>query len=171
MSFPLINPSHQFFDTSGAPLVNGTIEFQNPTTAAKINTYPTADDADAQTNANANPLTLDSRGGFTGIYLEDGVKYKVIIKDSDGATVDTQDDVRCPQYTAPTTTFAMTIGTALLKTNGKPAAREFGTQAYTRNATVVEDRTLLASASATTLNNNNVLAALIADLQDRGIIN
>ena len=96
MSFPLINPSHQFFDTSGAPLVSGTIEFQNPTTAAKINTYPTADNADAQTNANANPLTLDSRGGYTGIYLEDGVKYKVIIKDSSGTTVDTQDDVLSP---------------------------------------------------------------------------
>lgn len=42
--------------------------------------------------------------------------------------------------------------------------------AYTRNATVVEDRTLLASASATTINNNNVLAALIADLQTRGVL-
>lgn len=42
--------------------------------------------------------------------------------------------------------------------------------AYTRNATVVEDRTLLASASATTLNNNNVIAALIADLQSYGWI-
>lgn len=44
------------------------------------------------------------------------------------------------------------------------------TGTYTRNATVVEDRTLLASASATTLNNNNVLAALIADLTTRGVI-
>lgn len=42
--------------------------------------------------------------------------------------------------------------------------------AYTRNATVVEDRTLLASASATVTNNNNVLAALIADLQSLGLI-
>lgn len=42
--------------------------------------------------------------------------------------------------------------------------------AYTRNATVVEDRTLLASASATATNNNNVLAALIADLQALGAI-
>jgi len=45
-----------------------------------------------------------------------------------------------------------------------------GLSAYTRNTTVVEDRTLLASASATTLNNNNVLAALIADLQTKGIV-
>lgn len=42
--------------------------------------------------------------------------------------------------------------------------------AYTRNATIVEDRTLLASASATTTNNNNVLAALIADLQALGLL-
>lgn len=43
-------------------------------------------------------------------------------------------------------------------------------EAYSRNAVIVEDRTLLASASATPLNNNNVLAALIADLQERGTI-
>lgn len=41
---------------------------------------------------------------------------------------------------------------------------------YTRNAAIVEDRTLLASASATIINNNNVLAALITDLQSAGII-
>ncbi len=48
-----------------------------------------------------------------------------------------------------------------------PAAQS---AAYTRDATVVEDRTLLASASATTINNNNMLAALIGDLQSRGFI-
>lgn len=46
----------------------------------------------------------------------------------------------------------------------------FKSAAYTRNATVVEDRTLLASASATTINNNNVLAALIGDLQATGLL-
>ncbi len=44
------------------------------------------------------------------------------------------------------------------------------TQTYTRDATAVPDRTLLASASATTINNNNVLAALILDLQARNVI-
>lgn len=48
-----------------------------------------------------------------------------------------------------------------------PAAQS---SAYTRNATIVEDRTLLQSSAATILNNNNVLAALIADLQSRGFI-
>ncbi len=48
-----------------------------------------------------------------------------------------------------------------------PAAQS---AAYTRNAAIVEDRTLLASASATTLNNNNVLAAIVADLQATGLL-
>ncbi len=48
-----------------------------------------------------------------------------------------------------------------------PAAQSAG---YTRNAVVVEDRTLLASASATILNNNNVLAAMIADFQAVGLL-
>lgn len=66
---------------------------------------------------------------------------------------------------APTSKYSVSIEGAerLILSNAAPAA-------YTRNATVVEDRTLLASASATTLNNNNVLAALIADLQARGLI-
>lgn len=42
--------------------------------------------------------------------------------------------------------------------------------AYTLNAVAVPNRTLLASASATTLNNNNVLAAIIADLQATGLL-
>ena len=81
MSFPLINPSHQFFDTSGSPLASGTLEFRDPTSNDLIDSFPTAVDADAQTNANTNPLTLDARGGFTGLYLEDGIAYKIILKD------------------------------------------------------------------------------------------
>jgi hypothetical protein len=97
MSFPYINAYQQFFDSSGAPLVGGTIEFRDPTSNALINSYPTADDADAQTNANANPLTLSSTGAAaSGLFLEDGVAYKVILKDSESNTVATHDDVRCP---------------------------------------------------------------------------
>ncbi len=40
--------------------------------------------------------------------------------------------------------------------------------AYTLNATAVLDRTLLASVSATTINNNNLIAAIITDLQNLG---
>jgi hypothetical protein len=97
MSFPLINPTPTFTDSSGSPLSGGSIEFRSPTTNALINSYPTADDSDAGTNANANPLTLNSRGeAASGLYLEDGVAYKITLKDSAGATVWTQDDVLCP---------------------------------------------------------------------------
>jgi len=97
MSYPLINPTPTFLDSAGAPLDSGTIEFRNPASNALIDSFPTADDADAQTNANANPLTLNARGeAANGLYLEDDVKYKIILKDSGGSTVWTQDDVRCP---------------------------------------------------------------------------
>jgi hypothetical protein len=97
MSFPYINAYQQFFDSSGSPLVSGTIEFRDPTSNNLINSYPTAVYADAQTNANSNPLTLSSTGAATnGLFLEDGVAYKVILKDAAGNTVATHDDVRCP---------------------------------------------------------------------------
>jgi len=98
VAFPLINPSPTFSTSSGAPLVSGTIEFRNPDTDALINSYPTADDADAQTNQNDNPLTLNSRGEApNGLFLEDGVRYKVTLKDSLGSTIWTRDDVQCPE--------------------------------------------------------------------------
>ena len=101
MAFPYINAYQQFFDSSGSPLASGTIEFRSPSTNAYINSYPTADDADAQTNANANPLTLNSSGAAaSGLYLEDGVKYKIILKNVAGSTVKTDDDVRCPLFSA-----------------------------------------------------------------------
>lgn len=97
MSFPLINPYQQFVDSSGNPLASGTIEFRDPTTNDLINSYPTADDADAQTNANANPLTLNASGAAaSGLFLEDGVAYKVTLKDVNANTVGTWDDVRSP---------------------------------------------------------------------------
>jgi len=97
MSFPYINAYQQFFDSSGAPLASGTIEFRDPTSLNLINTYPTAAAADAQTPANANPLTLSASGAASaGIFLEDGVKYKVILKDVNGDTVATHDNVVCP---------------------------------------------------------------------------
>lgn len=71
-------------------------------------------------------------------------------------------------------TGSPSAGAFLWSDSGVPKIRQSGgltgpivigrTSVYTRDATIVEDRTLLASASATAINNNNVLAALIADL-------
>jgi hypothetical protein len=70
VSFPYINAYQQFFDSSGSPLASGTIEFRDPTT--------------------------NDGAAASGLFLEDGVAYKVILKDSAGNTVVTHDDVRCP---------------------------------------------------------------------------
>lgn len=116
MAFPLVAPKQQFFDDAGEPLSGGFIEFRNPSTDAYVDTYPTADDADAGTNANLNPLTLDSRGEApVGIFLTEGTDYKVILKDSGGSTIWTIDDVSTPvdaEYIFGTYTYTPAGGTA-----------------------------------------------------------
>jgi hypothetical protein len=172
MAFPLINPYQQFFDSSGSPLASGTIEFRNPTTNALINSYPTADDADAQTNANDNPLTLNSSGAAaSGLYLEDGVKYKVILKDSLGVTVKTDDDVRCPQYTAPETAIIRTIGSGLIDTKlgitGNAPISLLAVPAYTTGAhATLRDFTGTTTAAEAL----QLLESLVDDLKSKGII-
>ncbi|KKL88975.1 hypothetical protein LCGC14_1919320 [marine sediment metagenome] len=90
MSFPLLgSPKIQFFDSSGSPLTSGTLAVLDPADDTNKASYPTADDADAATNANVNPVVLDSRGEPpNGLFGIDGEDYKIIIKDSDAATVD-----------------------------------------------------------------------------------
>ena len=167
MAFPLINPYQQFIDSSGDPLSSGTIEFRSPADNSYINSYPTADDADAQTNANDNPLTLSSTGAASsGLFLEDGVAYKVVLKDSDGNTVGTWDDVRCPQYTAAATTHTISrgVGSLIIKTSiPQPVV---GIQTYTvSNLTV--DRAYNAD-STSTAELADVLGTLIRDLKEKG---
>lgn len=70
-------------------------------------------------------------------------------------------------FSGSTTNIIQIDDTGIAFFNTTPAAQP---AAYTRNATIVVDRTLLASASATATNNNNVLAALIVDLQSLGLI-
>ena len=119
MAYPYINAYQQFFDSSGDPLVDGTITFRDPDTDNLVNTYPTADDADAGTNANSNPLTLNASGAAAGgLYLNDGVKYKVILKNAAGGTEDTQDDVRCPMFSA----VAIPFGGSIVFENAIPGA-------------------------------------------------
>ena len=80
----------------------------------------------------------------------------------DGATTLTLDT----QYQTVIIQYSTTNDTWYILSTG-PTTQS---AAYTRNATIVEDRTLLASGSATATNNNNVLAALIADLTAAGLL-
>lgn len=99
MAYPILgNPKPAFFDSSGSPLASGTITVQNPSDSTAKASYPTADDANANTNSTTSAITLDARGEPTSTQLwgKDGEDYKVIVKDSAGSTVYTIDDIRLP---------------------------------------------------------------------------
>ena len=102
MAYPILgSPKPAFFDSSGSPLVGGTITTQNPTDDAVKASYPTAADADASTNGTSGDITLDARGEPTSTQYwgKDGEDYKVIIKDSAAATVYTLTNIRLPTHT------------------------------------------------------------------------
>jgi len=61
-------------------------------TSTPLSTYPTYDDAVAQTNANANPTIADS-SGRVAIWGSGTTAYKIVFKDADDTTIKTIDDV------------------------------------------------------------------------------
>jgi hypothetical protein len=72
-------PKVQFFDDSGEPLSGGKLYSYISGTSTPKATYPTLADAAASTNANANPVILDSRGEATVVL---NGSYKLILKTS-----------------------------------------------------------------------------------------
>lgn len=88
---PLFVPRTRLFDTAGDPLSGGKIETYVAGTSTPLATYPTYADALAGTNANANPVVLDS-AGEAAIFLTNTF-YKIIAKDSGGTHQWTMDSV------------------------------------------------------------------------------
>ena len=82
-------PKVQFFDSSGDPLSGGKVYTYEVGTTTNKASYPTLADAAAATNANANPVILDSRGEAT-ICLTGPTKFK--IDDSADANIYTVDN-------------------------------------------------------------------------------
>lgn len=83
-------PGASLLDGNGDPLNGGLVYFYEVGTSTAKDTYPTENDAVAQTNANANPVVLSS-SGRAQIWLRN--QYKVIVKDSSGNTIQTVDEV------------------------------------------------------------------------------
>lgn len=84
----LINPYQVFLGTTGQVLSNGTLEFyENETTTAKAY-YSDAD----LTTVGGTTYTLDAYGRVTGNVWLDG-EYRIVVKNSAGATQYTIDDV------------------------------------------------------------------------------
>ena len=98
MSFPILgSPKPAFFDSSGSPLVSGTLSILNPADDTNKAYYPTADDADAATNPASGDITLDARGETTtALFGIDNETYKCVLKDSAAAPIWTVDDVKIP---------------------------------------------------------------------------
>jgi hypothetical protein len=84
-------PSLQVLDNNGMPIAGGTLTFY----AAGTTTLQAAC-ADVSCGSSlTNPLTLDSGGYAPAIYIG-GLPYKVVAKDSNGATLWTTDNVSTP---------------------------------------------------------------------------
>ena len=89
MSNFLISPKFQAFDSNGDPLSGGLLYTYAPGTTTNKATYPTIADATAQTNANANPIVLDSRGECSIVLRGE---TKLVLKTSAGVTIWTVDN-------------------------------------------------------------------------------
>lgn len=83
--FPV--PCPQFNDGNGAPYAGGTLTFYNAGTTTLKAIYTDTTGITAQ----SNPFTLDSAGRACNVWLSG--YYKVVLKDINGVTVWTQDNI------------------------------------------------------------------------------
>lgn len=135
----LFQPVLQFFDNSGAVLNGGTLTFSIAGTSTAKDTY--ADSAKAVTNP--NPITLDSAGrpDNTGSAIQiwlDG-SYKLVVKDSSGATIRTEDNI---------TALAEAAGYAAKSANYTILDTDFGQVINVDASAAARTITLLAAATA-----------------------
>ena len=119
MAFPILgSPRPQFVDSSGSPYASGTLAVLDPADDTNKASYPTYDDAEAASNANDNPITLDARGSCS-LWGLDNEDYKLVLKDVNAATVWTSDDVFLPTLLPKkySTTFTSTDATPSISGN------------------------------------------------------
>lgn len=90
MTVSVFNLYQQYKDASGNVLSGGTLTFYEAGTTTPKTVYTTQ----AATVAQSNPYTLDASGRTVGdVWLTDDGLYDILIKDSTGATVRTDEDV------------------------------------------------------------------------------
>ncbi|HKR17731.1 hypothetical protein [Rhizorhapis sp.] len=76
--------------SAGAVGAGWKLNFYITGTSTRKATYPTRTDADAATNANANPVVADANGRFSAIWLTSG-DYKVVLTDENDVVKVTMD--------------------------------------------------------------------------------
>lgn len=88
----------QFFDDNGTPLAGGLLYVYTAGTTTPATTWTTNSGA----VANTNPIVLDAAGRTANeIWLNSGVTYKFVLKDSDAVLIGTYDNI--PAIDDPTT--------------------------------------------------------------------
>lgn len=89
----------QFFDSNGDPLAGGLLYTYNAGTTTPVSTYTSR----SGSAYNTNPIVLDSSGRTPAeIWLEGGVLYKFVLKDSTFVQIGSYDNI--PAVNDPTTT-------------------------------------------------------------------
>lgn len=83
----LLNPALQFLDDSGKPLAGGSVSVFQAGTSTPQTTYTDS----GLSVPNANPIILSS-GGRCVMYLASTPEIKIIVKDSLGNTIFSQDN-------------------------------------------------------------------------------
>ena len=122
----------QAFNSDGTPMVSGSLYAYVANSSTPQDTY--TDSTEGTTNT--NPVVLDSRGE-ADVWLGTGALYKLVLKDADGTTVWTVDQVGGPLNVA---TLAASGGSALvgfLQAGTGATARTV--QAKLRDAVSVKD--------------------------------
>lgn len=117
----------QFFDDNGDPLSGGTLSFY----AAGTNSFADVFSDNTHLVALDNPLTLDSTGRTATVVYFGASSYKIVLKDSDGITIRTADNIADTAYLAQlsvrpsiqTTTSTGSVNDFAL--NGSPAGSGF----------------------------------------------
>lgn len=93
MSNRFINPRDQFLDPTPSPYAGGLLYFYETGSVTPADTFS---DSDLST-ANTNPVVLNSAGRLpNSVFMDPNVTYKVVLKDSDGVTIWTEDPVSDP---------------------------------------------------------------------------
>lgn len=155
-------PLFTAFDSNGDPLSGGKLHVYEVGTTTNKNSYPTIADADAATNANANPVILDSRGEAAVVVIG---ATKFVLKDSADVTIWTVDNVDLQTTTAPdpivdsngnqvlifgetasavnevTITNAATAGTPLVSASGDDANIDLALRPKGTGGVVLQDGT------------------------------
>lgn len=95
---PWIDP--QFFDSNGNPLSGGTLTFYAAGTTTLVQVFSDS----TKITVLPNPLTLDSTGRTSTQVFFGAASYKIVVKDVNGVTIRTADNVTDMAYLAQLST-------------------------------------------------------------------